>query len=179
MLTATYAFVAVSAEQKTTRSVLSRLKKYINDYLTRAQDLDVAKIESTLNHLNQLEQYCHARKLEMYLIPSVRGTAKEIDSVLAELESMSAHAIDALKSAQEKLQQSCEQGIERLKELFGAMAAYCDNLMIRLTKEEEELLPLLGKMLPVDAWFSIAAKFLSEDEQQKRHQVSLPHVPMI
>lgn len=163
MLTATYSIVTISAEQKSARSILSRLRQYIQSCLTRLQEIDLPKLESTLNKLTQFDQYCHARKVELYVIPAIRGTTHEVDSLLAELESMSARAVDILKSAQEQLRQAFDQGVEKINELCSAMEIYCDNLLKRLAKEEEELMPMVGRLLSVDEWFALAAKFLSDD----------------
>lgn len=177
MLTATYTIAAISAEQKKAHTILSRLREYIDAYLMRLQEFDLSKIEATLNTLSQFDRYCHARKVEKYLIPSVRGTAQEIDKLVAELESMSARAIEKLHAAQEKLRQAAEQGIDKVRELFRAMEAYCDSLLTRLEKEEEELLPLLGRLLPGDEWFEIGAKFLRSEELPQRQHVAPPRVP--
>lgn len=180
MLTATYSLVTISAEQKNVRNLLSRLREYIDACVKSLKEPDLGKIETALNKLTQFDRYCHARKVEMYLIPSVRGMAHEIDALLAELESMSARAIEMLKTAQEKLLQVVEQGIEKVRELFRVMQNYCDNLLKRFAREEEELLPLLEQRLPGDQWFSIAAKFLSdENEDHKRVHVRPPQLPML
>lgn len=179
MLTATYSLVTISAEQKNIRNLLSRLREYIDSCVRSLEEPDLGKIESALSKLTQFDRYCHARKVEMYLIPSVRGMTREIDALLAELESMSARAIEMLKSAQERLRQAAEQGIEKVRELFRAMQNYCDNLLKRFTREEEELLPLLEQRLPGDQWFSIAAKFLlDEDDDHKRVHVRPPQLPL-
>ncbi|HYD82363.1 MAG TPA: hemerythrin domain-containing protein [Paucimonas sp.] len=178
MLTATYSLITISAEQKNVRTILSRLREYIDSCLKSLEEPDLGKIESALNKLSQFDRYCHARKVEMYLIPSVRGMAHEIDALLAELESMSARAIEMLKSAQEKLRQAFEQGLDKIGELFRAMQNYCDNLLKRFAREEEELLPLLEQRLPGDQWFSIAAQFLSDDDgEHKRMHVPPPRLP--
>ncbi len=180
MLTATYTFVAISAEQKNTRGILSQFRCYIDDCLRRMQKLDSATVQATLNQLTQFDQYCHARKLELYLIPSIRGTAKEIDALLAELELMSTRAVEMLRSVQEKLRHAVDGGIDRMRELYGAMENYCDSLLTRLAKEDEELLPLLRRLLPVDEWFPIAAKFLSDEQNpHRRHHAMQPRVPVL
>jgi hemerythrin-like domain-containing protein len=180
MLTATYSLVTISAEQKNIRNLLSRLREYIDSCVKGLEEPDLGKIEMALNKLTQFDRYCHARKVEAYLIPSVRGMAHEIDALLAELESMSARAIEMLKTAQEKLLQAIEQGVEKVRELFRVMQNYCDNLLKRIAREEEELLPLLEQRLPGDQWFSIAAKFLSDEEDDhKRAHVRPPQLPML
>jgi hemerythrin-like domain-containing protein len=176
MLTATYSLVAISTEQKNTRSILHTLHQYIQSCLSKLQELDPGKLESALNKLTQFDRYCHARKVEMYVIPAVRGATREVDSLLAELESMSARGVDILRSVQNQLRQAYEQGIAKINELCNSLEIYCDNLLKRLAKEEEELLPMVGRLLTVDEWFSIAAKFLSDDAEnyKRRHVPPLP-----
>ncbi len=173
MLTATYSLVAISAEQKNARSLLSRLQQYIHNCWKSLQDLDFPQLESAFNKLTQFDQYCHKRKVEMYVIPAVRGATREVDSLLAELESMSARGIDILRSVQDQLRHAFDQGVVKINELCKAMEIYCDNLLKRLAKEEEELLPMVGRLLTVDEWFSIAAQFLSDDAKQlKRRRIA-------
>ena len=138
------------------------------------QEADLPKLESALKKLTQFDQYCHARKVELYVIPAVRGATTEVDSLLAELESMSAHGVAILQSAQEQLHQAFDQGVAKLKDLWRAMEFYCDNLLKRLAKEEEELLPMIGRLLSIDEWFEIAAKFLRDDARQKRQHLAAP-----
>lgn len=174
MLTATYTLVAVSNEQKNARIILSQLRLYIDECMKRIHELDLTKIEAILNHLNQFDQYCRARKFELYLIPSIRGTAVEIDHLVGELESISTRAMETLKEVRERLLHSLEANIETCGELCHAMKVYCDNLLGRLTKEEE-LLPLLGRMLSNEQWFPIATQFLSEDK--RKHKPDPVRVP--
>ena len=175
MLTATYSIVAISTEQKNARSVLFKLQQYIRSCLKKLQEVDVTTVESALNKLTQFDQYCHARKVEMYVIPAVRGTTREVDSLLSELESISERCIDILRSVQRQLRQAFDQGLVKLNELCNALEIYCDNLFKRLKKEEEELMPMVGRLLTVDEWFPIAAKFLSDDAENKKR----PHLPLL
>jgi hemerythrin-like domain-containing protein len=170
MLTATYSLVAISTEQKTARSILSTLQRHIRSCMKKLQELDLNKLKSAVDKLSQFDRYCHTRKVEMYVIPAVRGATDEVDSLLAELESISARCIDILRSAQEQLRQAFEQGIVKVNELCSSLEIYCDNLLKRLAKEEEELLPMVGRLLTADEWFPIAAQFLSDDaDSHKRH----------
>jgi hemerythrin-like domain-containing protein len=172
--------VTISAEQKNIRSLLGRLRDYIDSCTRSLEAPEPARIEAALNKLTQFDRYCHARKVEMYLIPSVRGMAREIDALVAELESMSARAVDMLKSAQEILQAAAGQGVDRMRDLFRAMQNYCDNLLKRFAREEEELLPMLEQRLPGDRWFSIAALFLSEEERARRRpSAPPPQLPLL
>ncbi|HJW54744.1 MAG TPA: hemerythrin domain-containing protein [Burkholderiaceae bacterium] len=176
MLTATYSLVAISAEQKNAQTILRKLRQYIQACVKKLQEVDISKLETMFNKLTQFDQYCHARKVEVYLIPAIRGATHEVDSLLAELESMSARAITILKSVQDHLRQAWGQGVDKIQELYNAMEIYCDNLLTRLTREEQELLPILERLFSIDEWFAIAAKFLSDDADQKNRRAP-PRLP--
>jgi len=168
MLTATYSLVAISIEQKNVRSTLSRLRQTVQNCWKSLQDLDLTKAESIFNKLTQFDQYFHTRKVELYVIPAIRGTAREVDLLLAELESISACGIAILGSIQEQLRQAFTEGALKIQELCNAMEGYCDHLFQRLMKEEEELLPMVRRLLTADQWFPIATQFLSEDSAPQR-----------
>jgi hemerythrin-like domain-containing protein len=177
MLTTTYSLVAISTEQKNARNILSRLRQYIHGCWDSLHAIDFPKLESAFHKLAQFDTYCHKRKVEMYVIPAVRGATGELDSLLAELESMSKRGIDILHSVRDQLRQAVNQSEEKIIELCKAMEIYCDNLFTRLAKEEEELLPMVRRLLTHDEWFPIAAKFLSADAEtlKQRHA---PHAPV-
>ena len=40
------------------------------------------------------------------------------------------------------------------------MKIYCDTLLKKLDKEEQELFPMAARVISVDEWFVIADKFL-------------------
>ena len=172
MLTATYSLVAISAEQKTARTILSGLQRQIQGILRDLHSVNRSCIESALHKLEQFEDFCHRRKVEAYVIPTVRKLTHEADALIAELESLSTSAVSILRSLKEQLRVACQQGVAELNKLCSAMEMYCANLMKRFAKEEEELLPLVQGTLPGEAWFDIAAKFLS-DEANKKTQARL------
>jgi hemerythrin-like domain-containing protein len=170
MLTATYSIVAFSAEQKKVCSALQRLRQYVDEALQKQSEPDLARIQSAFDLLSQFEQHCHSRKLEKVLIPAVRSSCREADGLVAELESMSDRALALLRSAQEQLRFAFDSGMVKLNELFDVMASYCDSLLKRFAREEEELLPLAMRSLTIDQWFDIAAELLSDDSQPPRKQ---------
>jgi hypothetical protein len=180
MLTTTYSLVAISAEQKNARSILSRLKQYIQHSWKGLQGLDLAGVETAFNKLRQFDRYFHTRKVEVYVIPALRGATREADPLLAELDSLSSLGVTLLRSVQEQLRQAFDKGRAQLHELCNSLELYCDNLLKRLAKEEEELLPLVRRVLSIEEWFDIGAKFLSEDEEnikRKRTEPALPTLP--
>ncbi len=167
MLTATYSLVAISAEQKNARSMLSRLHEQIQGILQDLHSISRARIESALSRLEQFEEYCHKRKVETHIIPAIRKSTRKADPILAELESLSSRSMRILRSLHEQLRSAFDQGGAEVRKICSDMEQYCRNLRDRLAKEEEELFPIVRGLLPIEEWFDIAAKFLSEDEKHR------------
>jgi hypothetical protein len=165
MLTATYALVALSVEQKKSRGILSSLQQQLQACLQSPETAVRPAIESILNQLVQFDEACHWRNLELFIIPALRRTASEAGALVAELESLSAAGEKTLGAVRCRLRQACEQGSDGMAELAGALERYCQNLMQRLAREEEELLPMAERLISGDEWFEIAAQFISHDAQ--------------
>lgn len=174
MLTATYSLVALSAEQKNARNILSKLQIQIQDILYDLQSINRVCIESALNKLEQFEEYCHKRKVELYVIPAIRKVTRKADPILAELDSLHSRSVYILHSLHAQVRNAFEQGFAGIKKVCSAMEAYCHHLFKRLAKEEE-LLPLIKNLLPVEEWFDIAAKFLSDDQKRFKSIRSRQH----
>lgn len=179
MLTVTYTFVAISTEQKNARNELTGLCGYLRNCLQCLNNLDYAIIQKALNRVTQFDQYWRSRKLELYLIPAVRGLSSEVDALLAEIEYFTVLAAEKLKTVQQALHETEEASIDKLCTLVAMLESYCECLLLRLAKEEEELLPLLRRLLSNDEWFPIAAQFLSDEQKTHRRQhVSHPGMPV-
>jgi hemerythrin-like domain-containing protein len=168
MLTATYSLVALSVEQKNARRTLTAVQEYISNGARRSEPLDQRGLQSAIQQLVQLDQYCHERKVELYVIPAIRNTTHEADSLLDELESLSARGVDILHSLRATVGAAIEQGAAKLEEICHAMELYCENLLQRLMKEEE-LYQVARRVISMEGWFSIAADFLSYDAKHVRH----------
>ena len=179
MLTATYSIVAISAEQKNSRSVLFRLQEYLHSCLEKFNGRDLGAIASALEKLSQFDQYWHTRKMELYVIPAIRGATHEVDSLLEELESMSTRGMAILRSAQEKMRRALEQGLDYVRDVYRSLEVYCEHLSQCLAKEENELLPMVGRLLTSEQWFPIAAKLLSDDAHgaKRRYLPDIADVP--
>ncbi|MFD2273460.1 hypothetical protein ACFS07_26860 [Undibacterium arcticum] len=57
--------------------------------------------------------------------------------------------------------------------MYSSIELYCNNLLQRLTKEEDELLPLAQRVISSDEWFAIGAQFLSLDAENKARRQSV------
>lgn len=183
MLTATYSLVAIAAEQDAARRILRRLQQYIQNIWHGIQKIDFAMLDSAFDKLAEFDAYCRKRKLEVYVIPALRKTTCEADALLEELDALSEAGRSVLRAAREQFIAAFEAGNARLHEICLSMEQYCERLHARLAREEEELFPMLRRLLSVEEWFGIAAQFLSDDadaDGRKRYplpQFRLPTLP--
>ena len=161
MLTATYALISLSVEQKRAHNLLSTVQQLFQNSSADRQRIDPTILESVVSQFTKLDESCHRRKVEVYVIPAIQKATKEADSLLAELESLSAIGLRILRSVRERVRQAFDQGVIEVKELYSSIELYCTNLLQRLTKEEEELLPLAERVISSEEWFAIGAQFLS------------------
>jgi len=67
------------------------------------------------------------------------------------------------------MRRSATQG----KFLCRTIDLYCQNLLKRLDKEEQELLPLAQKVISSEEWFEIGSKFLAQDDGDAASQPEL------
>ncbi|WP_157691630.1 hypothetical protein [Noviherbaspirillum autotrophicum] len=175
MLTATYSLVAIAAEQDAAHRALRKLRHSIQNMWYGFQNIDFSFLESALAKLGEFDEYCRKRKLEMYVIPVVRNAKREADALLAELDALSDSARSILHTACERLSALVEGKSDQLHGICLAMESYCDRLHTRLTREEDELFPMLRRLLSVEEWFGIAAQFLSDDaDTDGRKRYPLP-----
>jgi hypothetical protein len=162
MLTATYSIVALKLEQKRARWNVSALQQTMLSSIRNLKSASGLDLELMLNRLSQFEQYCHQRKMEVFVIPALRKITHEADSLLDELESLSSLSLSMLRSLREKLQEALKQGALKIEEVCSSLEQCCSNFYKRLSKEEE-LVQIAERVIPSDEWFGIAASFMSYD----------------
>ncbi len=167
MLTATYSIVALKLEQKRARWNITALQQYISNSVRNLKSASGLDLELMLNRLSQFEKYCHQRKMEIFVIPALRKITHEADSLLDELESLSSLSLAMLRSLREKLQEALRQGALKIEEVCTSLEQCCSNFYKRLNKEDE-LVQIAERVIPSDAWFGIAASFMSYDQKTGR-----------
>jgi hypothetical protein len=167
MLTATYSIVTLKLEQKKARWNFSALQRYIFNNIKILKSNSRIDFESMLNRLSQFEQYCHQRKMEIFMIPALRKFTHEADSLLEELESLRSMSLSMLSSLREKLQDALRQGALKIEEVCNSLEQCCSNLYKKLIKEEE-LVQIAERVIPQEEWFDIAASFLSHDAKSAK-----------
>lgn len=178
MLTVTYALVTISVEQKKARGMLSVLQQQIERSAREVKSADRSCFESVLYQLVQFDEACRWRNIERYVIPTLQRVSREADALVAELDALSNKAEGILRSIRGRSWLAFEQG-DGIGELYRSMEQYCHSLCQRLSKEENELLPIAQRVISSEEWFDIAAQFISHDAEVHAHKhSSAPPMPM-
>ncbi|MFA9215661.1 MAG: hypothetical protein ACEQSK_01020 [Sphingomonadaceae bacterium] len=177
MLTATYVLLTLSIEQKKERHFIARLLQYVQSKARRPQDVDPLYIQCQLEELSQFAEARHQRKLEICLMPAVRNAGCDCGTVLAELESLSQLGSTTLTAVRKCLRRALRRSSVHGKFLCRTVDLYCHNLLNRLDKEEQELLPLAQRVISSDEWFAIGSRFLNEEQPTAAAPRMLPTHP--
>lgn len=162
MLTATYSIVALKLEHSKASWNFSALQQYIMSSIRNLRGASCMDFEAMLNRLAQFDQYCHRRKMEIFIIPTLRKLTHEADSLLDELDSLSRLSMSILRSLREKLEDALRLGAVRVDEICSSLEQCCSSIYRRLSKEQE-LVEIAERVIPSDEWFGIAADFMSYD----------------
>jgi hypothetical protein len=163
MLTATYSLVAISAEQDNARSILHRLQQHIQNVWRSVQNIDMAFLGACFEKVFQFDDFCRRRKLELIVIPTLRRVTREADGLLDQLDALGAASMAFVQSTHDQFKKTTHLNIGRAHEMVMAMELYAGEMGTRLKREDEELFPLMRRVLSVEDWFAIASQFLAED----------------
>lgn len=178
MLTATYSFVAIHAEQRLTRGILARVMQYVQLRLAREPNSDIGTLDEALSRVAEFDAYWRARKLDLYLLPAMRGASQEVDQLLNELDAAASAAQRTLTAAFDCLQRALEQGGIDVADILPVLEQYAREVAARFAREEERLFPLAERWLSNDAWFAIGTKLLSDDSRHPAHRgIPRPALP--
>lgn len=164
MLTATYVILSLSVEQKKERQFISRLLHYVQSIRRRPQELDPVYIESQLRQLSAFAEARHQRKVEACLMPAVRAADSNSGALINDLESLSRLGSATLRAVHKCLQRAMRRSATQCKFLCRTIDLYCYNLLKRLDREEQELLPLAQKVISSQEWFEIGSKLLAQED---------------
>lgn len=163
MLTATYSIVAITTEQDKTRSLLARVRQYLQSAWRGLQKFDRLFLDAAFGKLARFDKTLQARKLEVYLVPALRRAGTDAQALIAELERLSDSGRVLLRSIGAQLAGPFEMTAVRTDELFQAMERYCEQMSVRLEREERELIPMARRLFSIEDWFAIAAQFLADE----------------
>jgi hypothetical protein len=175
MLTATYSIIALKIEQNRARWTFSSIQQFIlngvrNIKTAGSIDFD---FDAMLMRLDQFEKFCHQRKMEVFVIPALRKITHEADSLLDELERLSAASMSLLRAVQEKLQQALRNGVAVIDEICASLEQCCAHFFRRLA-HEDEVVQIAQRVMPTEAWFGIAESFLSVDRRALQRRAPEP-----
>ncbi|GAB3542958.1 hypothetical protein GCM10027343_15820 [Noviherbaspirillum agri] len=178
MLTTTYSFVVFSSELLNARRLLQKLEhrpyKAAHHGPAAAQGIDLAWLDAVFNDIVQIDKYCHARKVEIYVIPLLRRALVEPHALLDRLDALSAETVRLLRAACEQAQRLLDGAQADAAALVSAIDRYCATMLERLQLEETELLPAAHLWLSADDWFRIAAQLLSDGKPQQAPAMPIP-----
>ncbi len=172
MLTVTYSIIALKIEQNRARWTFSSIQQFILSGIRNLKAAGGIDVDAMLTRLDQFEQYCHQRKMEVFVIPALRKFTREADSLLDELDRLSQVSLSLLRSLQEKLRQALRSGAAVVEEICASLEQCCAHFYRRLAREEE-LVQIAERVMPTEAWFGIAESFLSVDGRALRRREPL------
>ena len=164
MLTATYVLLTLSIEQKKERHFISRLLQHVQSIARRPQEIDPVFLESQLKELSSFAEARHQRKVEACLMPAVRAADSNCAALINDLETLSRLGKAMLAAVHKCLRRAMRRSASQGKFLCRTIDMYCQNLLCRLDKEEQELLPLAQKVISSDDWFEIGSQFLAQED---------------
>lgn len=168
MLTATYTLVALSVEQTSVRIGLQSLRQMLQAYYSAQDALTAAQVDYATSAMQRLYDTCHWRKLDKFLIPAVRRATRLADDLLAELDALSAQSCDAL--AVSTVFNGAIDESEQVKAFCAVVNTFCNVLLTRLEREEQDLFPLARAAVSGDAWFALANQMLAHDAYLQEHR---------
>lgn len=177
MLTATYTLVALSVEQASMRVSLLAFQQYVRATLVRQNRISLRQLEYACATLDQLYQACHWCKIEMYLIPAIRGVSARADQLLDELSRLNQAALGAIRSLQERMGDMAGGADMQVAQVCDGIETFCATLLQRLEKEQRELFALARSVICGEAWFAIANQFMMHDARADEARRARPAAP--
>ena len=160
MLTATYTLVALSVEQASVRMGLQSLQKVLSNNFSQQRVLTPGQVDFACNALRRLYHTCHWRKIEKFLIPAILRATRDADELLYELERLNNVAAEAMREVAERFAGLSIDSVDRVTEFCASVDTFCNALLQRLAREEQELFPVARTVISGEAWFSIANMML-------------------
>jgi hypothetical protein len=174
MLTYTYSLVTLSVEQKKARKLLIDIRDQFQRCIREKQCTNLHCFETALDRLIRFDASHHRRNVELYVIPAIQEATREADGLLIELDGLSDMSARILVRVCERMPFLSMHDDREIRELCGAMETYCENLLERLEREENELFPIAQRVISHDGWFQLASQFISHNEEIHRNNFLHP-----
>lgn len=155
MLTATYSFSVLAAEQRQVRARIDRLQRVV---LT--EPVGAGGKSNAAAQLLRLHADLQLRKIQTHVVPALSGTGADAAALLAEIAALADEAGRVLDALAARLSAACDAAP------CEARATLCERylscLRERLLKEDQQLIPLAWRRLSPRQWFAIATACLSD-----------------
>jgi hemerythrin-like domain-containing protein len=163
MLLATYAMAILTIEQKCERTSIQRLQHCLAQSVI-ANEFDSFAVTVEAERLIQFAER-HWRRLENSLIPALREASSEAVASLQTIEQLGRCGLEMLPLLRKALRPTADFGQQQIVRACRTVNSYCHNLLQRLACEEQQLLPLAHRVLPMEAWLKVGTEFLVQDAQ--------------
>lgn len=163
MLTATYTLVALSVEQASVRVSLQSLQKLLQSNFIHQTALTQGQVIFACDTLQRLYHNCHWRKVDIFLIPALRGASGQAAGLLDELDALTDAAGEAVADIAARVKAAAISGEAAVRQFCAAIDIFCDAMLTRLEREEHELFSLARTMISGEDWFAIANQMLAHD----------------
>lgn len=165
MLTATYSLVAMSVEHANVRASLNAFHALIHSTFAQERSLSAGQVDFACLAMQRLYNAFACRKVELYLIPSVRKLTHVADRLLAELDQLRRSAAQAMDCLLDQVRGSPLDTPEAVADFCGMAGKFCTALLTRLEREERELFTIARTALPVETWFDIAHEMIAAESK--------------
>lgn len=170
MLTTTYALAVISIEQQQIRNALSQLGHCLHGGLRELARANMEDLRTVHDLLIGFDNAFRLRKVEMHIVPAIREVMSNASGLLGELKALSDEATSALESMCTPLLPVLFCSRSKAAALALLVERYCQSLLKRLAKEEEQLLPLARRLLSEHEWFVIAVNCLPDQRTNRARE---------
>ncbi|HJV80680.1 hypothetical protein [Noviherbaspirillum sp.] len=168
MLTITYSIGMLSKEQQSARRILAGLERSLHmGPWTDQKGVNLPWLETVFKRLMKVNRFCHQRKVELYLTPTVHNVSCDDASMFLRLDSLNTNSTRILRYACDQAQRILTGQEAGAEQLVTAIELYCAQLHERFSLEEKELLPAACRLLSTEEWFQIAAQCLLAPARRK------------
>jgi DUF438 domain-containing protein len=166
MLTTTYSIMVLHDEQQKCRSLVSGLQQHLDAQTCSGNEsADIVWLKQAFAKLVAAYTYCRQRKVERFVIPTVKEIAHDASTLFSSLDFYASYGRRIIEYVHGEVQRAVKGIQVDASTLIAAMQLYCKQMADRLLLEDETLLPLARRLLSEDEWFQIASHCLSQGRQ--------------
>lgn len=165
MLTATYSLVAMSVEHATVRASLNAFQTLVRSTFAPEPALSSGQVDFACLAMQRLYNAFGCRKVELFLIPSVRKLTHVADRLLADLDQLRRTAAQSMDWLLDHVRGSAVNTRAAVASFCESAEKFCSALLARLEREERELFAVARTVLPVETWFDIAHEMIAAESK--------------